>query len=65
MLGFFALSIVQYLCSTSHLQQGLINYMHCAHIEIFGCTKLHALKSVKTPLSSTPMLFKVMIYFCV
>ena len=33
------------------------------HAEVFACTKLRARKSIKTPLSSTPMLFKVLSYF--
>ena len=37
----------------------------CGSKEIFECSKLCACKSIKTPLSSTPILFKVMSYFCV
>ena len=35
------------------------------HAEIFACTKLRTRKSVKTLLSSTRMLFKVVSCFCV
>ena len=39
----------------------------CEHAckKVFTCTKLCAHKSIKTLLSSTPMLFKVVSYFCV
>ena len=37
----------------------------CAHKEVFACTKLCARKSIKTPLHSTWMLFKLVSYFCV
>ena len=33
--------------------------------EVFACTKLRARKLTKTSLSSSPMLFKVVSYFCV
>ena len=39
--------------------------MQCARKELFACTKLHAHKSIKTPLSNIPMLFKVVSCFCV
>ena len=35
-----------------------------ARKELFACTKLRARKSVKTLLTSTPTLFKVVSYFC-
>ena len=46
---------------------GSTNCMHGderARKKVFACTKLHARKSIKTPLSSTPMLFKVASCFC-
>ena len=36
---------------------------HNVHAEILACTKFRARKSNKTPLSSAPMLFKVMSFF--
>ena len=51
-----------------HTWQGLRNCMHSyEHVckEVFACTKLHARKSIKTPLSSTPMLFKIVSCFSV
>ena len=39
--------------------------MQCAHKRIITCTKLCAHKSIKTPLGSIPMLFKIVCYFCV
>ena len=51
--------------------KGLTNWSHGnkharkgANKEVFTCTKLRAHKSMKTPLSSTPMLSKVVSYFC-
>ena len=38
--------------------------IHRARKELFACTKLCACKSVKTLLTSTPTLFKVVSYFC-
>ena len=48
------------------LAQGSTNYAHGderARKEIFACTNLRARKSNKTPLSSTPMLYKVLSFF--
>ena len=51
--------------------QGSTNSAHSdkhacnVHTEVFACTKLQARKSIKTSLSSTPILFKVVSYFCV
>ena len=39
--------------------------MQRARKEVFACTKLRARKSIKTPLSSTLILFKVASCFCV
>ena len=35
------------------------------HTKVFVCTKLLACKTIITPLSSTPMLFKIENYFCI
>ena len=48
-------------------QQGSINYMHredCAR-NVIAKRFLHAHKSIKTPLSSTPIVFKIVSYYCV
>ena len=50
--------------------QGSTNWMHGdertrnGHVEVFACRKLRARKSIKTPLSNTPMLLKVASCFC-
>ena len=42
-----------------------LNKLHTQLQDHFACTKLCTCKSIKTPLSSTPMLFKVVSCFCV
>ena len=37
----------------------------CACKKVITCMKLHAHKSIKIPLGSTPTLFKIVSYFCV
>ena len=55
--------ISNYLYIPSYFTQGSTN---CAHgDERVPNTKLRARKSIKTPLSSIPMLFKVASCFCV
>ena len=39
--------------------------MEHAHQEVFACMKSFGHKSIKTTLSSTSMLFKVVSYFCI
>ena len=40
-------------------------HAHNMHTEVFAYMKLHARKSIKTSLSITPIVFKVVSYFCV
>ena len=52
---------------TSALKKLLLWWRSCTHRarkKGFMCTKLRARKSIKTPLSSTPMLFKASSNFC-
>ena len=46
------------------LWQGSTNCTHGDN-KVSACTKLHAGKSIKIPLSSTPMLFDVSVSYCV
>ena len=57
-----------YIYVTLNKNQGSINCAQgdeCARRDVFACTKLCACKSIEKPLSSTPMLFKVVSYFYV
>ena len=55
--------------SIFHLLNGSTNCAHCdkqrARKEVVACTKSHARQSIKTLLSSTPILFKIVSHFCV